>query len=775
MLAMMLLSDQIECDFEKTFPGLCGPSGKPLHIDIWVPRIYTAIEVDGAQHKNQRIFYALCNGSDESKERQWNESQERDRAKDRHFMADPTAKLMRVALYDEEFRSLPPGEEFKRIVDVRNAIFQMVYPDRELKPVSETELSRICINADAKRGLPRRIFDKSNGFFSYVSSDPEKMEHALVRCARGHLTSRRKVFFSTMQHPTWGSKSPHYGCLGCRNANFIDEAELKLLAKSPAAKVQRQVYEREFLGFADVPVHKRLVKDSQLDFEYCHPRLSTPASLRVSIAALLDEKYTDPGRLFDEIENELRRRCDMLGIVATREMFQFLAVMAEGDRFGLDFQLTSICDPNFSASVNVHSVDRVLSILSSRYEWLRLWSTPEPSSWSGRYLPSFDSLESGLREFASLPYEIRSLLSDQELSEDLVDCDQDEKNRSEIIAYNKLIRGGGGRPLPPALRSRRYRSISELVEAYRFWRARVEPKLSALTTQYAALSGFEDFFGKASFVKLQHLACFRISFATVEGIVGGRRRAPLCQHASCWQPHLSRLRKGREAPNRTDVDALDAEIRSLSCGTLTLVRTTFKDKRSPFNVQVLCGEKAGEQLKVSTHSNWQKRSLYVVRGREFRDALDLCRSDATMPSASHCAIDQSLVFWSSASVIEILRRLSDEMKLSWTQLREAQPQIFTTLARRDDFCRIRDSMVEVGRRTNAKTTKARHAERRSSYCSFEEVRAFAKQHQLSSQPQWYAFAKRNREQLKSSGVPSNVCAVYKARGEWQGWAHFFGR
>ncbi|MCC5880985.1 MAG: hypothetical protein JJU03_13965 [Idiomarina sp.] len=88
---------------------------------------------------------------------------------------------------------------------------------------------------------------------------------------------------------------------------------------------------------------------------------------------------------------------------------------------------------------------------------------------------------------------------------------------------------------------------------------------------------------------------------------------------------------------------------------------------------------------------------------------------------------------------------------------------------RNDAEKIFEHFTALGKRNRQKKTKAHMKSRDEIYASLDEVKSFMREHGISSQKQWFAFAPRHKEKLKEARIPAALPPVYTRLGTWQGW------
>lgn len=88
---------------------------------------------------------------------------------------------------------------------------------------------------------------------------------------------------------------------------------------------------------------------------------------------------------------------------------------------------------------------------------------------------------------------------------------------------------------------------------------------------------------------------------------------------------------------------------------------------------------------------------------------------------------------------------------------------------RNDAKEIFKHLAALGKRNRQEKTRAHMKSRDEIYASLDEVKSFMREHGISSQKQWFAFAPRHKQLLKETRIPAALPPVYTRLGTWQGW------
>lgn len=118
-------------------------------IDIYLPQLGLAIEIDGVQHEVFNSFFFKS-------EIEWNDAVRRDIAKE-DFLAEHGVKLLRI----------PYNTHIKTPEDLKKALDEIPYPDNPFIPFSQDS-----INLQRKKEITKELQDKQKE--TYYSSDAYK-------------------------------------------------------------------------------------------------------------------------------------------------------------------------------------------------------------------------------------------------------------------------------------------------------------------------------------------------------------------------------------------------------------------------------------------------------------------------------------------------------------------------------------------------------------------------------------------------------------------------
>src|SRR5690606_12650749 len=76
------------------------------------------------------------------------------------------------------------------------------------------------------------------------------------------------------------------------------------------------------------------------------------------------------------------------------------------------------------------------------------------------------------------------------------------------------------------------------------------------------------------------------------------------------------------------------------------------------------------------------------------------------------------------------------------------------------------SMTAARVRSNRERQRIQRDER---FAPLSEVRELCHSEKISTQTEWFEFAKRNKETLKAANIPVSVHTIYKRLGQWKNW------
>lgn len=145
-------------------------------IDIFIPQLGLAVEIDGEQHFGFNKFF-------HKSELDWNASVERDKRKEA-FLAEHGVKLVRI----------PYNTKIKNKEDLQKVIEDIPYPDNEFIPFSQQSESQLQQDHIKKEALDtqKEIFYSSNAYKDNVKRQKEYRKKAYQISKKNRIKVNKK-------------------------------------------------------------------------------------------------------------------------------------------------------------------------------------------------------------------------------------------------------------------------------------------------------------------------------------------------------------------------------------------------------------------------------------------------------------------------------------------------------------------------------------------------------------------------------------------------------
>lgn len=126
--------------------------------------------------------------------------------------------------------------------------------------------------------------------------------------------------------------------------------------------------------------------------------------------------------------------------------------------------------------------------------------------------------------------------------------------------------------------------------------------------------------------------------------------------------------------------------------------------------------------------------------------------------------------WLSLPLKNLLEALEVRMSIvGVATLTNSYSWLHSILRRRSDYDTVMQCLKEISKSTSAEKRKLRVKRRDEGYASLSAVRKLCRDEEITTQLQWFRFAKKNSARLKRLGIPSNLYSVYTRLGTWASW------